>query len=172
MAIGKRIKFFRIRKGLTQKQFGESLGFMGKTSDVRLAQYEKEARIPKSDLVASMASILEVTPQALTVPDIDSYIGLMHTLFALEDTFGLQVAELDGEVCMRVNVRQNTDAAELHKMLCVWNEMSSKLRTGEITQEEYDNWRYQYPRLDSSRITAQAPSESLSDALIHALKRE
>ena len=39
MAIGKRIKFFRNKKGMTQKQFGEMLGFLGKTSDVRMAQY-------------------------------------------------------------------------------------------------------------------------------------
>lgn len=30
MAIGQRIKFFRNRKGMTQKQLGEQLGFMGK----------------------------------------------------------------------------------------------------------------------------------------------
>ena len=30
MAIGQRIKFFRNRKGMTQKQLGEQLGFKGK----------------------------------------------------------------------------------------------------------------------------------------------
>ena len=50
MAIGQRIKYFRNRKGMTQKQLGEQLGFMGKTSDVRMAQYESEARVPKIDL--------------------------------------------------------------------------------------------------------------------------
>ena len=30
MAIGKRIKFFRNKKGMTQKQFGEMLGFSAK----------------------------------------------------------------------------------------------------------------------------------------------
>ncbi len=37
MAIGKRIKFFRKKKELTQKQLGRMLGFLGKTSDVRMA---------------------------------------------------------------------------------------------------------------------------------------
>ena len=40
MAFGKRIKFFRNRKGMKQKELGELLGFLGKTSDVRVAQYE------------------------------------------------------------------------------------------------------------------------------------
>ncbi len=41
-----------------------------------------------------------LSPQALDVPDIDSYIGLMHTLFTLEDIYGLTVSEADGEVCL------------------------------------------------------------------------
>ena len=51
MAIGQRIKYFRNRIGMTQKQLGEQLGFKGKTSVVRMAQYESEARVPKIDLV-------------------------------------------------------------------------------------------------------------------------
>ena len=66
MAIGKRIRFFRNRKGMTQKQLGEILGFLGKTSDVRMAQYESEARTPKQDLVKEMANIFDVSPRAIT----------------------------------------------------------------------------------------------------------
>ena len=61
MAIGKRIRFFRNRKGMTQKKLGEILGFLGKTSDVRMAQYETEARTPKHDLVKEMANIFDVS---------------------------------------------------------------------------------------------------------------
>ena len=50
-----------------------------------------------------MANALEVAPQALAVPDIDSYIGLAHTLFALEDIYGLTVEKTpDGEVCLKI----------------------------------------------------------------------
>ena len=51
MAIGQRIKFFRNRKGLTQKQFGEALGFKGRTSDVRLAQYEAKYHQLETNLI-------------------------------------------------------------------------------------------------------------------------
>lgn len=40
---------------------------------------------------------------ALNVPDIDSEIGIMHTLFALEDLQGLKIDRLDGEVCLRLD---------------------------------------------------------------------
>ena len=94
MAFGKRIKFFRNRKGMKQKELGELLGFLGKTSDVRVAQYETEARTPKADLVKEMAQIFGVSPRAINVPNIDSYLGLMHTLFALEDMYGTRSERL------------------------------------------------------------------------------
>ena len=98
MAIGQRIKFFRNRKGMTQKQRQRTTwGSKGKTSDVRMAQYESEARVPKIDLVKQMSQIFDINTHALTVPDIDTHIGLMHTLFALEDMYGLKVKNVDGQ---------------------------------------------------------------------------
>ena len=45
------------------------------------------------------------------------------------------------------------------------------LKAGEITQEEYDRWRYHYPEFDTSgqwhKIT---PSQELSDMLVSDLK--
>ena len=83
MAIGERIHFFRTLRGMTQKYLGMALGFPEKSADVRLAQYENGSRTPKADLTAALAQILDVSPHALDVPDIDSYVGLMHTLFTL-----------------------------------------------------------------------------------------
>jgi len=72
MAIGERIRFFRIMRGMTQKSLGTLLGFPEKSADVRLAQYETGTRTPKAELTASLAHALDMSPHALTVPDIDS----------------------------------------------------------------------------------------------------
>ena len=150
MAIGKRIRFFRNRKGMTPKQFGELLGFLGKTSDVRMAQYESESRKPKHDLVKEMAHVFDVSPRAIDVPDIDSYLGLMHTLFALEDMYGLKVGEIDGEVCLRLDKFSGSTYSTMFDMFHAWREQAARLEQGEITKEEYDQWRYNYPALDTS----------------------
>ena len=42
------------------------------------------------------------------------------------------------------------------------------LRSGEITQEEYDRWRYYYPQYDDTLITAKVPFQELSDAMVKA----
>ena len=169
MAIGERIHFFRMMRGMTQKYLGMALGFPEKSADVRLAQYENGSRTPKADVTAALAQVLDVSPKALAVPDIDSDIGLMHTLFTLEDRYGLQIDEADGEVCLKVDVRKNKDAAELHKMLCSWRQAAAMLKAGEITQEEYDRWRYRYPEFDTTMRWAKVPSQALSDMLLEGL---
>lgn len=163
MAIGERIHFFRNMRGMTQKYLGMLLGFPEKSADVRLAQYETGARTPKADLTKALANVLDVSPQALAVPDIDSYIGLMHTLFTLEDRYGLKIDEADGEVCLKVDVRKGVDAARLHEMLCAWRQAAAMLKVGEITQEEYDRWRYHYPEFDTTQRWVKVPSQVLSD---------
>ena len=149
------------------QQLGEVLGFLGKTSDVRMAQYESEARIPKHDLVKEMAGIFDVSTHALTVPDIDTYIGLMHTFFALEDMYGLKIDEMDGKVVLRLD---KSDYSSMNKMLRAWLTEAKKLENGESTKEEYDDWRYKYPELDTHQIWAKVPSQEISDILLAGLK--
>lgn len=172
MAIGERIHFFRTMRGMTQKYLGMLLGFPEKSADVRLAQYETGARTPKADLTASLANALGVSPLALSVPDIDSYLGLMHTLFTLEDRYGLTIDELDGEVCLRVNVRHSKDAARLYEMLCSWRQAAAMLKAGEISQEDYDRWRYRYPEFSNTPGRVKPISQGLSDMLVDAPKEQ
>ena len=171
MAIGERIQFFRKLRGMTQKYLGMALGFPEKSADVRLAQYEAGARTPKADLTAALAKVLDVSPRALAVPDIDSDVGLMHTLFTLEDRYGLKLCECDGEIHLRVDVFQGKDAAKLHEMLCAWGEQAAKLQSGEISKENYDKWRYYYPEFDTTgQWQNVVPSQGLNDLLIEVEK--
>ena len=167
MAMGERLRFFRKLRGMTLKELGLRLGFPEKSADVRMAQYEAETRMPKAGLTAAMANALDVSPLALTVPDIDSGLGLMHTLFTMEDTYGLRVEEADGEVCLGVDASQGARAVSLREMLRAWREQAARLEAGEITREEYDRWRYRYPELDTTGAWHKmAPSQELSDTLV------
>ena len=170
MAIGERIHFFRIMRGMTQKYLGMLVGFPERSADVRLAQYETGSRKPKAELTAALAQDLDVAPQALDIPDIDSQIGLMHTLFALEDIYGLTISETDGEVCLKISKDKGKAAEELLQMLTAWQEQAAKLTTEEISREEYDQWRYNYPKFDTTQQWANVPSKELSDALVKTFK--
>lgn len=147
MAIGQRIKFFRNRKSFTQKQFGKALGFQDKTSNVRIAQYESEARIPRQELIKEIAQLLDVSTHAITVPDIDTDEGLMHTFFALEDMYDLSITEVDGKPCLSPTF-SSISSLSLEQALSAWLQHKKELNTGAITKVQYDNWRYQYPTLE------------------------
>ena len=147
MAIGERIRFIRNLRGMTQKMLGIKVGFDKRNADVRMAQYESGTRTPKENLVNALAEALEVSPKALTVPEIDSYIGLMHTFFALEDLYGIKVGEIDGELCLRLDKSKDTTYLSMLDMFSAWQHEAEKLRNGEITKEEYNTWRYNYPSI-------------------------
>ena len=147
------------------------VGFPERSADVRLAQYETGTRKPKAELTAALAQALDVSPHALDVPDIDSYIGLMHTLFTLEALYGLTVSEsADGEICLKVDTSKGKDAHELRKMLYAWKEQADKLSSEEISKDKYDEWRYHYPEFDTTQIWAKVPSQELSAAMVEAFK--
>lgn len=172
MAISERIRFFRNLRGMTQRYLGTVVGFPEKTADIRMAQYESGSRTPKTDLTNKLAEVFDISPQALSVPDIDSYIGLMHTLFTLEDRYGLTVEKTENGVSMRVDSRKGKDAAELSEMINAWAEQAEKYRKGDISREDYDKWRYNYPKYDETSGFVRVPSQGLSDMLINALKKE
>ena len=171
MAIGERIRFIRNLRGMTQKYLGMAIGFPERTADIRMAQYESGTRTPKDDLTNNLANALEVSPQALALPNIDSEIGLMHTLFALEDIYGIKIGEIDGKVCLRLDKRRGTTYVSMFDMLNAWRQEAIKLETGEITKEQYDQWRYRYPEFDTTQRWAKVTFQELSDALVKELSK-
>ena len=146
MAIGKRIKHIRNLRGLTQKELGEKIGFTGRTADVRIAQYESEARLPKENLLNEIANALDVSPHALSVPNIDSFLGVMHTLYALEDNYGFKVDKIDGQLCITLDNDSNTGFRDFFERFSDWYHQSERLSTDVISKEDYDQWRYNYPK--------------------------
>ena len=36
-------------------------------------------------------------------------------------------------------------------MLCAWGEQAAKLKSEEISKEDYDRWRYRYPEFDTTQ---------------------
>ena len=169
MAIGERIRFMRNLRGLTQKWLGIAIGFPEKSADVRMAQYESGTRTPKDDVVKSLANILEISPLALSIPDIDSHFGLMHTFFALEDLYGLKPEIKDDKITLYFNNTKTLDP-NLVQMLYTWIEQSEKYHAGEVTKDEYDKWRYNYPEYANLKGYTKVISQELSNVLSDDLK--
>lgn len=91
MSLGRRIRHYRMLRGMTQKALGIAAGFSPETADIRIAQYESGARTPKRELLCQLAAPLGVSPSQLTVPRIKNSEVLNQLLLALEDEYGLMI---------------------------------------------------------------------------------
>lgn len=148
MAIGKRIRFFREQRGMTQKRLGMLVGFSEATASVRIAQYETGMGTPRAELTATLARALDVSPLALTVPGIGSDAELMQTLFALEDSYGLKVVTVGGGICLQLG----NSTGSTNNLLSEWQRKTAMLEHGKITKTEYDHWRHNYEGAEEELI--------------------
>ena len=58
-------------------------------------------------------------------------------------------------------------------MFHAWQEQAARLERREITKEEYDQWRYKYPELDTSGPQKKVvPSQELSNLITASLNEE
>lgn len=122
MTIGQRIKRIRNFRGMTQKQLGLLLGF-GDSSDVRITQYESDARTPKSSVRLQMAKILGVSPNVLSASIAADRNDFMQSIFWMEDLKG---------------------GGDIYDCIKEWETMKNKYESGEISQTEYFEWKFTY----------------------------
>ncbi len=143
MTVGEKIKRFRVAQNLSQKQ----LALMSGMSEPAIRNYELGNRNPSKKQLEKVADALRISIFALSDPDLDSYYGVMHALFYMEDTYGLAAQEVEEKVCLYLpaNSTLNSDIKKWHKEMI-------NLENGNITKEEYDLWRHSYPRIEAESI--------------------
>ena len=134
---------------MNQHELGTRMGFTENTADVRIAQYEKDRKSPRENALLRMARILGVSPLALSAPDIDSYIGVMHTLFTLEDMYGLTIVTTNGQPCLILDPNHPGFSEELLDRFYSWSAIKDSLTNGSILKDDYDDWRYKYPEVQA-----------------------
>jgi len=148
MKIGEKIKKFRVAQGLSQKQ----LAIMSGMSEPAVRNYELGNRTPSFSQLERLSAALKLSPYALADPCLENRHGVMQTLFSMEDDFGLRPIEVDGQVMLCIDRKKKSPAPgspedDLRDWYRVWVELSE----GAISLEEYDEWRYSYPRLKAER---------------------
>lgn len=149
LGIGRRINFFRRLHGWTQKELGVLLGFSEKSCDVRVAQYESGDRIPKEEMLKKLAAVFKISPLALKVPELGTWVERMHIFFAMEDMYGAKLSKIDGDYYLRIEREDKNEELETglrNAVLQEWLDKTQALEQGKLTKEAYDEWRYNYPK--------------------------
>ena len=56
------------------------------------------------------------------------------------------------------------------EMFTAWKEQAEKHHNGDIIREDYDKWRYNYPKYDKASGYVKLPTQELSDTMVEAFK--
>lgn len=156
--IGGKIKRLRELRGYTQKELGIMCGFSPSTADVRIAQYEKNKKIPREKALKDICAALEVDECSLYDADFLPYNRMYHGLFDMEDFHGLHpVKKADGyylEFSGHTILDQDIHKQDFYDFLKEWHEQYQKyapLSTDSKEEKEqkaaaYALWRYEYPQ--------------------------
>lgn len=108
-------------------------------SEPAIRNYELENRSVSEKQLTKIASALGVSTYALSDPNLETYIGVMHALFELEQEYGLELKEIDGKVYLNFN--NNT----MIKYIREWYYEKELYKKGNISKEEYHEWKYTFP---------------------------
>ena len=180
MTVGEKIKKIRTFRGLTQRELGLKLGYEERNADVRVAQYESGYRVPKKDTLMEIARILNVNYINFIIEAPGCAEDIMQTFFWLDEdnrnTFHLfQLVRNPGKIgasddtAVRYNDTDDWPAQPpvgiyfnyglVDEFMREWLLRQQELHAGEITREEYFEWKLNWPCTcdDSKRFDSYVP---------------
>ena len=81
----------------------------------------------------------------------------------------LEIMRLNGEATQEMLAKTEQKAQSVMELINQFFTLE-KLEAGEITKEDYDRWRYNYPKYDTTHRWTKVPSKELSDFLVEAFR--
>ena len=163
MTTGKRLKFIRNFRKVTQKELGIALGFEAGCADIRISQYESDSRKSiKEPMLHQMAEILNVNYAALKTYEFDNIEDILESFFWFEEEFPSYLALFEfqpDENTDRLSIKMPADIdgksieapvafmfapPEYRKCFNGWLDMKRSLRNEIITKDEYIEWKLQW----------------------------
>ena len=160
MTIGQKIKKYREAKNLTQKQVALRAGMI----EPAIRNYELGNRTPSAKQIEKIALSLDVSPFAISNPDLESYVGVMHALFYLEENYGVIPGEIDGEICLKFKDKFSTISSDVEKWLREYKAVQNASDDDiEKAEAYYEEWKSSYPRLSAQETMKALRSKSQSN---------
>ena len=134
MGTGDNIRRCRKMRGMTQGELAERVGL----TEGAIRHYESGIRAVKPELLPQIAEAMGVSETALKDYRVESYADLIGVFFQMEDEYGLRPAD-DG-----MGLSIDPKAEHSPKLACAlkaWAQKRQELAGGEISPEEYEEWK-------------------------------
>ena len=149
LTMGKKIKYYRTLRGLTQKQLGILCGFEPPSADVRISQYEKNVKAPRPNAILQLSKALRVDRSALSDITINDEADIMRMLFYLDRIVGINV-EISGSRCHLDFDLSDRNFELLLSYINDWIKQKEKRSENyfscNVYEEEYVQWEATFPQ--------------------------
>lgn len=140
MISGKKLKQIRLFRKLTQKE----LAIMSGLTDAAIRNYELGKRSPNIEQLRKIADALECDIYALIDHEPNSIFEIMHIIFDYEKEMKFRPLAGQGEPTALLSQNPRFD-----DFLVEWDEMRKKHYSGEISDEELEDWKLSFPKKSS-----------------------
>ena len=137
MISGKKLKQIRLFRKLTQKE----LAIMSGLTDAAIRNYELGNRSPNKEQLRKIADSLHCDISALIDHEPNSIFEIMHIIFDYEKE--MKFLPLVGNSYSATLLSHNPHFDEF---LVEWDEMRKKHYNGEITDDEFEDWKLSFPK--------------------------
>lgn len=138
--IGNKIRKIREFRGISQKNLASIL----KIEEKKLEKIENGLIIPKTPLLKRIAKALRVDIRSLKEPDINDPIGVLYTLFDLEETCCLNIDIKEDKIYLYF---EDGKSGQINGYLKKWRRTKACLNK-RISEECYKDWKYNFPYFD------------------------
>ncbi|MFR3998092.1 MAG: helix-turn-helix domain-containing protein [Paratractidigestivibacter faecalis] len=136
MADGSRIREFRTRRGLLQRELAEMAG----VTESAVRNYELGLRTLRPQRLEALARTLGVALDTLTDYGVETSRNALEVLFRLEEGFGARPEADEGGVRVAVDPAA-PGAQKLDAAVRAWAAMRARRDSGEVSEEEYLDWK-------------------------------
>ncbi len=132
---GRKIRRLRTHRQIPAKVLGKPY----RISEASMLQYELGIRSVSEEKLKNIASALGARPSVLRSRHLAGIEDAMQVLFELADLFELEPSLQDGQVVL------SAPFSDLNKYLKEWAEQYQKYKDGELTEEQYQEWKDYFP---------------------------
>lgn len=140
MISGKKLRELRLLRGLTQKE----LAYMCDLTDPAIRNYELGNRSPSVEQLRKIADALECDTSALVDHSPLTIFEFMQIVFDYEEELKIRPL-VEGSATGLLFHNEN-----INDFILEWDEMRKKHYNGEISDEEFRDWKLSYPKKSKS----------------------
>lgn len=132
---GRKIRRLRMHRQIPAKVLGKPYHI----SEASMLQYELGIRSVSEEKLRNIANALGTRPSVLRPRHLAGIEDAMQVLFEIAELFELEPSLQDGRVVL------SAPFSDLDKYLKEWAKQFQKYKDGELTEEQYQEWKDYFP---------------------------